>query len=348
MSHPGPSSPDASSAGSVVDQSQYRQIFEATSDGLVINDLATGVVVEANPAFCRMHGYSHDEMVGLHPTTFIHPDDHHLFADYVGSVTRGRRFLTRARDVRKDGSIFDVEVNGTQFTFHGTSHILGVVRDVSVEVQARTAALEERHRIARDLHDSVSQSLFSLTLYARTAELALRRAEIDSDTDLAMALQEVGELSRGALAEMRALIFELRPGALAEEGLGSALSKHAAAVAARERIPITVSVPDARVVLEPGAEEHLYRVAQEAIHNAVKHARPNQIEVTLERTAAGLRLEVRDDGSGFDARHGRPGHIGLQTMAERVAALHGELAIESSAGDGTAVVAQVPLSADDG
>ena len=92
------------------------------------------------------------------------------------------------------------------------------------EATQQTAALDERHRIARDLHDSVSQSLFSLTLHTRTAELALAHAGLDADSDLGRPLKQVSELTRGALAEMRALIFELRPGALAEEGLGAALS----------------------------------------------------------------------------------------------------------------------------
>jgi signal transduction histidine kinase len=108
------------------------------------------------------------------------------------------------------------------------------------EATQQTAALEERHRIARDLHDSVSQSLFSLTLHTRTAELALARAGLEADSELGRPLQQVSELTRGALAEMRALIFELRPGALAEEGLGAALSKHSAAVTAREGLEISV------------------------------------------------------------------------------------------------------------
>ena len=98
-------------------EEQYRRIFEATSDGLIINDFDTGLVVEVNPAFCRMHGYEYDELIGIHPTMFIHPDDHHLFAEYIDAVSEGREFRARAREIHKDGSIFYVEVHGTTFLF---------------------------------------------------------------------------------------------------------------------------------------------------------------------------------------------------------------------------------------
>jgi PAS domain S-box-containing protein len=110
-------------------EEQYRRIFEATSDGLIVNDLDTGLVVEVNPAFCRMHGYEYDELIGIHPSTFIHPDDHHLFAEYIEAVSEGREFRARAREIRKDGSIFHVEVHGTTFLFRGlAARARGVAR----------------------------------------------------------------------------------------------------------------------------------------------------------------------------------------------------------------------------
>src|SRR5438270_4156133 len=114
--------------------SAYRAIFEASSDGLVINDADTGVVLEANPAFCQMHGY--ERMVGLHPMTFIHPDSHALFAKYLDIVRQGGEFRTRAQDVRRDGSIIDVEVLGRGFVFQGRFALLGVVRDVTEGMRA--------------------------------------------------------------------------------------------------------------------------------------------------------------------------------------------------------------------
>ena len=213
------------------------------------------------------------------------------------------------------------------------------------EATKESAALEERHRIARDLHDSVSQSLFSLTLHTRTAELALARAGLDADSDLGRPLQQVSELTRGALAEMRALIFELRPGALAEEGLGAALSKHAAAVTAREGLEISVHVPDERLPLAVEQEEHLYRLAQEALHNAVKHAQADHAWVELVAGDGEVVLTVRDDGVGFDPAESHPGHFGLETMRERATRIGAELSVESAPGAGTTVRVQVPEAA---
>jgi PAS domain S-box-containing protein len=144
-------------------EGQYRRIFEATSDGLVVNDLDTGLVVEANPAFCRMHGYAYEEMIGLHPTQFIHRDDHGLFVKYLKAIAAGGEFRARAREVRKDGSVFDVEVHGTTFLFRGRPHVLSVLRDVSIEVQS-TRLLEQR--VAERTHELAS--LLSLANEAAT------------------------------------------------------------------------------------------------------------------------------------------------------------------------------------
>jgi signal transduction histidine kinase len=213
------------------------------------------------------------------------------------------------------------------------------------ETTQEAAALEERHRIARDLHDSVSLALFSLTLHTRTAELALARAGLDADSDLGRPLKQVSELTRGALAEMRALIFELRPGALAEEGLGAALAKHSAAVTAREGLEISVEVPKDRLPLTVEQEEHLYRLAQEALHNAVKHAQAKHAWVELVAADGEVVLTVRDDGVGFDPAEPHPGHFGLETMRERASRIGAELNLSSAPGAGTTVRVQVRASA---
>ncbi|MCR6491119.1 histidine kinase [Cellulomonas sp. P24] len=207
--------------------------------------------------------------------------------------------------------------------------------------ETRAAGTAERQRLARELHDSVSQALFSMTLHARTAE---RRLEpLGPGADLARAeVHRLQELTRGALAEMRALIFELRPDALAEEGLGSALTKQAAAMAAREQVAIPVNAPTTRLPLSADAEEHLYRIALEAMHNALKHAHPSRIGVRLSVGPAGVDLLVDDDGLGFDPAVEHPGHLGLGTMRDRARSLGGSMRIESAPGSGTQVHVNVP------
>jgi len=157
---------------------QYRAIFEATSDGLVINDAETGIVLEANPAFCRMHGYT--QMVGLHPSSFIHPDSHQLFEQYIQTVRQGGEFRTQAKDVRRDGTVFDVEVLGRGFTYRGRPALLGVVRDITEQLsQARlreVAALAAEN--ARLREDAERRARTNEALYQADEQL-YRSLELD-------------------------------------------------------------------------------------------------------------------------------------------------------------------------
>jgi signal transduction histidine kinase len=202
------------------------------------------------------------------------------------------------------------------------------------------AVLEERQRLARELHDSVSQVLYSIALNAASAA-ALRT----SDPERAAALgRDVHELARVGLAEMRALIFELRPESLEREGLVSALHKQADAVQARHGIPVRVSVAE-EPEMPLAAKEALYRIAQEALQNVAKHARAQSVELALEQIGSEVILRIRDDGRGFDADRSYPGHLGLHSMRERTAAVGGALHIQSSPGQGTSVEARLPLPA---
>lgn len=212
------------------------------------------------------------------------------------------------------------------------------------ETEERATA-EERQRLARDLHDSISQTLFSITMQTRAAQLTLAKQPSPSPA-MAAYLCRLQELTQGAFAEMRALIFELRPGALQDEGLASALRKQAEGMAARDGISVTVGTPEAPLVLAPATEEDLYRIAQEALHNAVKHAAAARIHVLLAPPGSrtdGLVLEISDDGRGFErTADPRPGHLGLGTMAQRALRLGGNLEVLSSVGSGTSVRVFLP------
>ncbi|MGI8858026.1 MAG: sensor histidine kinase [Thermomicrobiales bacterium] len=207
------------------------------------------------------------------------------------------------------------------------------------------AVTKERLRFARDLHDSVTQELFSMTLHARMTIKNLDRAGTPADDPLRQQVQILSDLAQAALAEMRMLIFELRPGALAEEGLIAAVRKLAASVSAREETDIDVDAPPERLPLEHATEEHSYRFVQEALSNVVKHAsaRTAVVRVTVARDAR-LVVEVCDDGRGFDPTVAHPGHMGLETMAGRAKELGGDYALISAPGQGTTVRITVPLA----
>jgi PAS domain S-box-containing protein len=209
------------------------------------------------------------------------------------------------------------------------------------------AATEERARLARELHDSVTQALFSMTLHARTTHMYLEREGIDPRSPLALSVRQLSDLTQGALAEMRALLFELRPGALREEGLVAALRKQAAALTAREELKVDVQAPAGRIALDETVEAQLYRLSQEALHNVVKHAQATQVHLCLSLQKDSVTLEVSDNGVGFDLAVRHPGHMGLSTMAERASSLGGDLELRSAPGAGTLVRVTVPVADED-
>ena len=210
--------------------------------------------------------------------------------------------------------------------------------------QAQTlAVMVERQRMARELHDSVSQALYGIALGARTA-----RALLDRDPIAAIEpIEYVAALANAGMAEMRALIFELRPESLAEEGLVVALTKQAESLRARHQLDVQLDLceePD----LPLATQAALYRIAQEALHNIVKHARASAVTLRLCAPTAQaplLALDIHDDGVGFDPDGAFPGHLGLRSMRERAAQLGGTLAINSALGCGTQIRVRVPVAA---
>lgn len=236
-----------------------------------------------------------------------------------------------------------------QFTHQNAQLVLAFANQAAVAIEnarlyerAQTlAALEERQRLARELHDSVSQALYGIALGARTARTLVDRPETEID-QLASPLDYVLSLAEAGLAEMRALIFELRPESLDSEGLVAALNKRAEAISARHQIEVNLDLCE-----EPPVplrmKESLYRVAQEALNNIVKHARASHVTVSLACLNGTIRMEVKDDGAGFDTSQDYPGHFGLHTMRERIEELGGELLVESRPQNGTRIFASVPL-----
>ncbi len=240
------------------------------------------------------------------------------------------------------------------------------------------AVVEERQRLARDLHDAVSQTLFSASLIAET----LPDLWGISPDEVGELLQKLRQLSRGALAEMRALLMELRPGALAEASLKELLRQLAQAATGREGIPVSVTV-DEPCDLPSDVRIALYRIAQEALNNVVKHAQASRVEVSLrcdnpllplqagEGTedlspsigtplspqpargkAAGqvrrVELVIRDDGNGFDLDRVGPERLGLGIMRERAEAVGAVLDIESQPGHGTQIAVVWPADSKQG
>jgi signal transduction histidine kinase len=194
------------------------------------------------------------------------------------------------------------------------------------------AVLTERHRIARELHDAVSQTLFSATILA---DVLPRLWDRDENVGRERLL-ELRELTRGALAEMRTLLHELRPSALVQTSMEDLLRQLTEALIARGRVPIGLTI-EGEFDLPPDVKIALYRIAQEALNNVIKHARANSASVSLYGDSHNLLLTILDDGRGFDPDDVMGEHLGLDIMQERAQAIRATLAVRSEPGAGTEV-----------
>lgn len=203
------------------------------------------------------------------------------------------------------------------------------------------AALEERQKLARELHDSVSQALYGISLGLQSATLSLKGPHPESsEAELAYARQ----MTETAIAEMKSLIFELRPESLEQEGLVVALQKHLRAAELRHGFEFDLNLGQ-EPPISLKAKEMLYRIAQEAINNAIKHAQTRHMRLALKATPNHVVLEIADSGSGFDPTQSFPGHLGLRSMRERTELLGGHFEIQSSPGSGTRIRVSLPPTA---
>jgi two-component system nitrate/nitrite sensor histidine kinase NarX len=256
---------------------------------------------------------------------------------------------------RKNGSEFPVEIGLSFFETEGERLAMSFITDITerrqVEQSLQAAVAAERNRLARDLHDAVTQTLFSASLIAEVLPRLWERHPGEGERRLA----ELRQLTRGALAEMRTLLLELRPAALMEVELGDLLRQLAEGITGRARVPVALTV-EGYYPLTPEVRVALYRIAQEALNNVAKHAGANQTVVSLRYFGAnqqesgkageqadggqdGVTVElcISDDGRGFDLNRSLPESLGLNIMRERVEAIGATLVIESQVGQGTQV-----------
>ncbi|HEX2986972.1 MAG TPA: histidine kinase, partial [Chloroflexota bacterium] len=213
----------------------------------------------------------------------------------------------------------------------------------TTEGRVATAAAEERTRLARDLHDAVTQTLFAASLIADVLPVLWKRKPEEGLTRLA----ELRELTRGALAEMRILLLELRPAALEEAQIDYLLRQLAESITGRSRVPITVMV-EGQASLPVEVKIALYRIAQESLNNMAKHAQAKHAIVNLHCEPERVVLRVTDDGKGFDTARTRPDSLGLGIMRERAKGIGARLSIESEIGQGTSIEAIWGKDSDEG
>jgi PAS domain S-box-containing protein len=332
-------------------EQRYRFLTEHSPDIIVTVD-ATGMITFVSGRALQLTGWTPDEVIGRPFIALIHPDGR--AAMKAGWATRPEapdaEIQYRVALLHRNGQPIPVEVRSVGIVVDGQWRgVQASVRDMSERdrmeralrrQEAEIAASQERAKLAQELHDSVTQALFSMTLTTRSAEMLLER----DPSRVPEKLAEMRGLASDALAEMRGLIFELRPGSLDKDGLATALRKHAAAVQGRTGMPVSVEAIET-VPIGPDAEEALYRIAQEALHNVVKHARATEARIVLTSDDEGVVLSIIDNGSGFDPLSVSSGHLGLEGMRTRAERIGGTLRVDSRLGAGTRIEVTAPVEA---
>lgn len=202
-----------------------------------------------------------------------------------------------------------------------------------IENAQSLAILQERQRLARNLHDAVNQSLFSAGLIAEV----LPRLWEEDQRQARRSLQDLRKLTRGAIAEMRMLVAELRPLALTESNFSDLLQQLADAFTGRTNIPVSVTISGDDVFIDP-VQVAFYRICQEALNNIAKHAKASRVRIQLQYSPKRVEMRVRDNGNGFDTNLPALGHYGLDMMYERAKAAGAHLEIKSQPGKGTDIL----------
>jgi PAS domain S-box-containing protein len=236
------------------------------------------------------------------------------------------------------GSVGVAHVKQNYFTPHHANLALTVANQAAItlvnaelfEHAQALAALQERQRLAQNLHDAVNQSLFSAGLIA---DVLPRLWDRDQD-QARKSLVDLRRLTRAAQAEMRALLAELRPSALTDTDLGDLLHLLGNALSGRINIPVEVKVAE-QVILPAEVQVAFYRICQEALNNVAKHAKARRVEIELQHAGDVVEIHLRDDGKGFTPEQALPGHYGLSMMRERAESVGATLAVVSQPGQGT-------------
>jgi PAS domain S-box-containing protein len=353
-------------------QARFQAVFENAAVGIALMDLDRRAL-DVNPVTERIVGYSAEELRDVDPRDLALPEDLHVDDELFPELISGKRnsYVMERRYRRKNGEIFWARINYSLVRdLEGNpEYLVGMIEDIDDQKRSseRLAAQEARHRqdleqriaerteelnkanellqkkaaqeavvsertrLARDLHDAVTQTLFSAALIADVLP-DIWRMNIEEGK---RRLEELRQLTRGALAEMRTLLVELRPNALAEVPLPTLLRQLSEALTGKTRLEIQFSSEGERK-LPPDVQIAFYRIAQEALNNTIKHSKATQVVVML-RLNKQVRLSITDNGTGFDTTNIPPDHLGLKIMRERGETMGAKFNIYSEPGEGTQV-----------
>lgn len=332
---------------SLTDEEKLQLIAKVSADAIYDWNIAAGQT-RWNHGLQTLFGYA-DKDVMSHTwwEDHVHPDDRSgAIASVAEAIqSQAKYWSMEYRYLRADGGYshvidrgyFIYDENGTALRMIGA--MVDVTARVNLAESQMKAAIEERQRLARDLHDTVAQTLYSLTLLSE----AVRRLANSGDLDQVQAYAgRLGETAQQSLREMRLLVYEMRSQALEQDGLVKTLQNRLDAVEKRSGINVNFQA-DIKAKLPVLVEEGLFYIASEALNNSLKHAMASSLTIKLKSDEIGTELEVHDNGRGFDLKTlGSEGGFGLSNMNERTEKLGGMIQIETSDGGGTKIVVKIP------
>jgi len=318
-------------------ETRFDSLFESSPDAVFLT-MPDGAILAANPAACGLFGWSEDELRERGRSVLFEAGDPRLADVLEERRSTGRLRAVELLAIRRNGERFPIELDSVILPGEPQRAFV-IVRDITArklaeqalrESEAKRAAHEERARLARDLHDSVTQALFAATLKAEAL------AECGDPARLEGIADDVRRLNRGALAQMRTLLLELRGDPVEAVPLPQLLRNVVEATESRASVKVILTLSE-ESALPAKVHEAVYRITQEALNNVVRHAKAANAWVQLDSDPSHARLVVGDDGCGFDAASVDPGHFGLKSMRERAGDSGGQLSVRSVHGEGTAL-----------
>lgn len=326
-------------------EQRMRAIVETAVEGIITID-ERGMVESLNPAACRMFGYAPDEVVGRNISLLMPSPHREQHDDYLANYLRTgeARIIGIGRELegqRKDGTVFPMELSVSEVRLGDRRLFTGLIRDISerreLEQAVATASEQERTRIARELHDGLGQQIGGLLFLMNGLRRDLQAASSPQEEVVG---QLCSELST-ALAQARSLAHDLYAVPASPEGLAEALENLAERVHSERRVACAFTGEKSVQVRNQSAASHLYRIAQEATHNALKHSQATRIDIELRHLPPGLQLSVRDNGVGFAVARPLRG-LGLRTMEQRARLVGGRLKVQPNPSGGVEVLCSVP------
>ncbi|MEE9198795.1 MAG: PAS domain S-box protein [Dehalococcoidia bacterium] len=326
-------------------EGRYHNVFQHSNDAIFIIDLAEDKILDANPKACDMLGYSHEELLAT-PISTVHQHEMPKMQEFGQLVSeRGHGWTNELSCRTSVGRILPCEMSASMIDIGGKSYAISIVRDITERKEAESslrelAVLEERNRLAREIHDSLAQGLTGLIWQLNVMERGLE----SEGASALQALARVRGLAKECLHEARRSVWDLRSGPLQGLSLAQALDQEMTKTAGDAGLQSSFDVSGQERVLPTGVEAAVLRICQEALANVVKHAKATQVNVTLAYDDPNVRLTVQDNGIGFDPEVPRTpgrdaGGFGLISMRERARILGGEVTVESRPGQGTVVKA---------